>query len=134
MLFRWRTITFSPQELFLLKFWKDKIFLHFSLKDNYLVPVWKVWHKYFQHHILFFNVAIKFRLKKATVLTPPSKFLIYTWHFFGWRLIKMVRLTLETNTFCSSRIHVEMKSGFVCNNCRQTFPSNNFLQYLFLLI
>ena len=27
------------------------------------------------------------------------KFLIYNWHFFGLRFIKMVRLTLETNTF-----------------------------------
>ena len=41
----------------------------------------------------------------------------------------MVRLTLETNTFCDRRIHVHMKRGFVWNNCRQGFPGNNFLQF-----
>ena len=62
------------------------------------------------------------------------KFLIYKWQFFEWTFIKMVSLTLETNTFCSRRKHVQMKRSFVCNNYQQRFPGKKLLQYLLILI
>ena len=79
----------------------------------------KVRHKYFEHHVLFFEVAKKFQLKKAKVLVRQLKVIIYTWHLVGWRFTKMVRLTLETNTFCSPRIHVQMNIWF----CLQQLPT-----------
>ena len=40
----------------------------------------------------------------------------------------MIWVILEPNAFCSHRTYVQKKSGFVCNNYRQRFPSKNFLQ------
>ena len=56
-----------PARIVIINILKAQFFLHFWLKDNYLLLRRDFGHKYFQHHILLY-VAIKFPLKKRVRL------------------------------------------------------------------
>ena len=94
MLSRLKTITLFRQDLFSLIFSKDK-FLHFWLKDNYLVPVWTFDINTFCTKYYPIKKRLKFWCNSAYMW---SKYRI----LFGGRFIKMVCLALAAHMFRKS--------------------------------
>ena len=135
---RLRTITLSHKICHCQYFKSTKFFCVFGLKIIILSP-YELLTEIFPAPYTTFYVPIKFPLGKKVRLWCNSanfwsKYGFFFFFLFGSRFIKMVRLKMETNTFCSRRIYVQGKGGFDCNNYRQKFPSSNFLWHLFFLM